>query len=163
MNNKGEMNQIGVLIVIFITVIVGLALLLSIADGVGESTSLGTAVNETVTLAANGGVTDLTGKHVTSMVLLNWTTNVTILDGNYTILNNQINSAGELTAQIQTDTVQFQGNASRASYTYQPTGYIPSAGGRSITTIIILLTALAIAVVAMAPVFKGPLKDMIGR
>ena len=110
----------------------------------------------------NGDAVNLEGKFVTSLTLLNWTTNVTILDGNYTILNNQVVD-GTLTAQLQTDTVQFQGNDSRASYTYQPTGYITSGGGRSIATIIILLTALAIGVVAMSPVFKGPLKDMLSR
>jgi len=162
MNNRGEIKSVGLVLSVFITIIVGLALLLSIADGVGESTSLGTIANASFTMPANASATNLEGKSVSSVVVLNSSDNHTITSGNYTVTNNQVVD-GVLTARFETRNVLYAGNATYISYTYQPTGYITSSGGRSIATIIILLTALGIGVVAIVPALRGKLFDIIGR
>ena len=87
----------------------------------------------------------------------------TVTAGNFTVLDNQINSAGVLTTQLQADTAYFDGETVLLNYTYEPDGYISSSGGRSLASLIIVFAALAIGVIALTPVIQSKVLDMIGR
>ena len=173
MNKQGQaFGMMGTMIVIFVGLIVALALFNGgIFENIGEVTltktfdsDLGAGI-----LTNNDGssVQNLEGKFITNFVAKNASTGATISDNNYTILNNQVVD-GALTATINTSSGATQGPIENGaswnvSYTYQPTGYITSGGGRSMATLIAVFAALAIAIAALVPTFRNGLMDLMGK
>lgn len=156
------MNMVGVLLVTFIGVIVALAIFTGgITGQVGQSTNLGFK-NATYANSTTNGYTYLDGKYVTSILVSNTSSHSTIVAGNYTIYNNILNANGELSSAIDMragDTAQ--GTTWQVAYTFQPLGYVPDAAGRSIVGLIVIFAALAIAVIALAPVLQSKILDMV--
>jgi len=158
MNRKGNMGMVGVMLMTFMGVIIGLILVGdAIFPTVGQSTTLSTLTNASITVVTPGVLIDLPGKHWSSVTIRNATGTGALIDaGNYTILNNQIDATtGELTAQLNASGERFSAaDAYNVSGTVQPYGYIPESGGRSIALLIAVFSALAIVVIALAPTLK---------
>lgn len=168
MNNKG---QIGVLMVTFITILVGVILFTAIAQQVGTSTTLDTFSNYSVGTVTNGTVTYVAGyKHIASPVIVAANgsgTDFLLASGNYTITNNVINpTTGELTVSIlpaESVTSAYNGNEWKVSGVTQKTTYISDSGGRAVAGIIAIFFALAVAIVALSPTLRGELAGMMNR
>jgi len=164
MNSKGQIN-LGAIIGIFMTVIIGLAFVITIAESVGESTNTVALVNQTETLGANGDSIYIEEyKSITSFVLLNASNNLTIGAGNYTVTNNALDpTTGALSVQVQTDDTEFQSLEVRVSGTAQPRTYISDSGGRAIASLIVIMFALGLAIVALTPTMQSRILDMMGK
>jgi len=150
-NKKGEtIGQLGIFITIFIVIIIGLALLPTIADNTSIITTKKTVSNETITMPVNGSTLDLFGQAVSGLKIWNSTDIVLTENSNYT-LENKVISDDTLTAQITTVDIGdvFAGQTMTLQYTYEPYGYASSGGTRSVSTLIILLTALGIGVIGI--------------
>ena len=159
-----NMGFIGIILMAFISIIVALALFNGgITSNVAGTTTLGTTVNDTVTSAASGSAISLDGKYVSDLIATNISSGATIPSTNYTIQNNQVVN-GVLTARLlSNDGTEYPGQSWNVSYTYQPEGYITSSGGRSIASIIIVLTALAIASIGLILVGKSKIQEIVGK
>ena len=159
MNKKAQ--SVGLFIGVAIAIIVGLILFQAVASNVEQGTQTNTGVT-TATNALYTGVyntpVELEGQELVSVTAVtNRTGGTAVPSANYTIAE-CVRASDNLkgicyTALDDTDT----GNPSASggvniSYTYYPNGYIDNAGSRAIAGIIILLTAIGIALVAMKAV-----------
>lgn len=160
MNNKAQMEGAGVILVVAIAIIVGLALYTGgIAPNIGTATQ---TVTYSEQLSNTTATLDLRGKYIETFAATNATNSSrTIPATNYTISNNVIGSDGELTAQITLEPGVGYATPWNVTYTYQPTGYVTDAGARSVTGLIAILSVLAVAVVALAPTLRNKVMDMI--
>lgn len=162
---KNKKGQIGIqeTMYIFIAVIVGLILFQAVAQNVGQATNTVELVNSSQTLAANGASIYLTDyQALSSVVILNATDNTTIGAGNYTITNTVIYN-GALAVKITTDDAAYASSDVRVSGTAQPLTYIADSGARSMTALITIFFALLVAVIAMSPVARSGVMDMMGK
>lgn len=163
MNNKAEVNGVGLLLIVAVGIIVGLVLFQAVASYVeqGTRTNTGTvaAVNTTVTGGAIGKITELTGQElVGTPFVINGTegTESIVPAANYSVyecVKTSNNLKGICYKSLSAGTIPANGTV-RVSYTYYPDGYIDDSGGRSIAAIIILLAAVSIAMYAMSALRK---------
>jgi len=160
MNKKGELG-FGLILVVFIGILVGVILLQTIAQNVGDATNTFDVANVSVS-STNGttlaNIVQFTNaRTVTDVVVYNGSDDLIIGSGNYTIYNEQVIN-GELVSGINVSADAaggIQNQAWNVSYTAQPKGYINDGGGRAIAAIIVLLTALGVAVVALVPTLRS--------
>lgn len=158
MNKKGQM---GAIMMVFIGVIVGITLFLTISQTVGTATSTVAVANESIATVVNGTAQYLTNYvYIESVVIVNETNGVVIGAGNYTITNNVVHDGAEVVQIMPQATNAFK-TAWKVSGTAQPQGYVGGAG-RSIALIIPILMALAIAVIAIEPTLRNGFKEMVG-
>ena len=156
MDKKGEANafaKMGAMIMIAITAIVGLVLFSGgIAPNIGAvtltATYNATAMVGTPVTPGAGVLTELldpagNGVQAVSGFSAQNLSGSTIEAANYTITSRQIDNTGELASFINASGEQA-GQAWNMTYTYEPLGYINSAGGRSLAGLIAVFTALAI-------------------
>ena len=161
MNNRGEQNQLGILLVVFITVIVGLIILTAAAQQVGSATSTTTIANDTLGAAAADGVTQyITGyKSLTDVVIFNATGAAIIPADNYTVTNNAVYNGAEAVSITPTSWINVTPGGAvgvwKYSGTAQPTTYISDGGGRAVAGIIILMFAIAIVIITISPTAKN--------
>ena len=159
MNNRG---QIGMLLVIFIGVIVGVTLFITISQTVGEKTSTASIVNHTIT-GTGSSVVNLYGQAVIGDVtVVNSTSGSSIPSTLFTVADNQVVD-GVLTATLTRNaTGKDITSAWKATYTYEPDGYIGGAN-RSIALLIPIMFALAIALIALLPTLRSDLMSLLGK
>jgi hypothetical protein len=164
MNRKGQMNMIGLLLAAAVLIIVGLVIFHESAAYVGAITTTVSVPNQTVTLPNAGSTLELRGQNIVGTAKICnatggggsgcFTANITVAEG--------LGSDG-LTATILSAGVNlYNGALVNVSYTYEPDGYIDSAGGRSITLLILIFFGLAIAVVALVPTLRSGVVEMMG-
>lgn len=162
MNAKGQIG-VGAFLMVFIGIIVSLVIIQSSAQLVGETTNLITETNQTVTVAAENASIELKGKNIEgSAVILNATSNATISNGNFTFLS-QVGSDGQVSLFMRTNVGSiFASKSVKVTYTYQPDGYIPEAGSRTIMGLIVLFGVIGIAVIALGPTLQNKILDLVG-
>ena len=159
MNKKAQ--SVGLFIVVAIAILVGLILFQAIAFNVEKGTQANTGTT-TATNALYTGVyntpVELVGQELVSVTsVTNRTEGLTVPSANYTI-SECVRSSDNLkgicyTALDDTDTGEPSASGDvNITYVYYPNGYIDNAGSRAIAGIIILLTAIGIALVAMKAV-----------
>jgi len=175
MNNKAQVG-IGQFVMIFVGVIVAISLFLASAQIIGLSTTsiaLGGVNSNNTLLAADipavASSVDLVGQDLLDTpVVVNASGGQTVAAGNYTISEIVSATTGVKTISFQLDDPQFSSANQTASgslglnitYTYGPDGYINSGAGRSLALLIVILSALAIAVFVMSESLRNGLKDM---
>jgi len=157
MNKKGQVG-IGILITTAIAIILGLVLLLPISTNVEQATRTETGVitarNTTITGTA-GTTYELTGQElVTTLGVTNQSGGGVIPTTNYTLVECVRTSDNLKGICYRALTGPWSGLGINVSYTYYPNGYIDDAGGRSIAAIIILLTAVVIALLIIPHIRK---------
>lgn len=167
MNSKGQMT-IAIFVGVFITILVGLILFETIAQEVGSSTNQDPITEYTFTSAANGSSVYITAyKSITPDQITNGTAGIVIGASNYTITNNVIDpTTGSLAVQVATAAnaeVGLGGEVWSINGTAQRPDYISSSGARSVAGLITLMFAIAIAIIAMSPVVKSGVLQMMGR
>ena len=154
MNKKGQ--SVGLFIGIAIAIIVGLILFQAVASNVKQGTQTVTGVS-TANITTDGAVLatpyPLTGQElVTLNSVTNSTNGVAIGAVNYTVAE-CVRSTDNLKGICYTADVAGEAVGEvTVNYDYYPEGYIDNAGSRAIAGIIILLTAIGIALVAMKAV-----------
>lgn len=174
MNKKGQMEigkEVGLIIMVAITLIVGLILLQGVISEQTKSTTLGavntTKGNDAVTVAYNTSIY-LEGKSVSNFVAHNASTGNLVGSGNYTITNNfKRTDTGDLTVRLVISDAEigdaYAMTSLNVSYDYQPLGYIDSGGGRAIAGLIAIFFALAVAVIALVPTLRSGVLNMINK
>jgi len=164
MQKKAQMGEIGGLLVIFLTVMVGLILFVAGAQEIGKSTNTN-SVNITFTAPTN-----LTAyyfndyKNFDSVTVYNYTGQVLLASGNYTITNNFINpTTGALSVRLipSADYPAYAGRSWSLYATAQPLGYISDSAGRSIAGLIMIFFALGIAIVVLVPTLRNGIIDLV--
>jgi hypothetical protein len=163
---KAQMGEIGMILMAFIGVIVGIALFISASQSVGSATTLSSLSNHTITGLVNNTVYYFTDykNFGGTIIVTNQSSGVIIASGNYTITNNVVYN-GALAVKLVPNAVPgYGGGTWNISVSEaQQTGYIDNAGGRGIAGIILVFAALSIAVVALVPTLRSGVLDMIGR
>ena len=152
---------------IFIGAIITVVLLASIADQVFISTTILTNTNETVTVPAVNGTLDLTGREQRGNITIQNLTNDAgpNLEGQGLNIITGTGSDGLLSVQltINDTNASFAGESVNVSYNYNPEGYVSDSGGRNITLLIPILSALAILVTIIVFLWMGSLKELIKK
>jgi hypothetical protein len=158
MNKKGQMENLGGLMMIFIAAIVGITLFITVAQTVGTSTSTVAVANDSLGTVLNNSVIYLTKYQALSgVVIYNDTTSV-VADTEYSVENNVVYN-GALAVKVTVDADdgdEETGNEWFISGTAEPVGYIGGAG-RQMALLIPIMFALAIALVILVPSIKNKL------
>lgn len=172
MNRKGEaMGEMGSILVVFVAVIVGLALISASFGFIGTATNTVTETNGTYTTSATvNGSTEVTGMQEligTTVFIQNNSDGVYLGDGNFKAGDNisikECIGADSLKAVcIYPTTATATSKGINITGTYGPDGYIDSAGGRSIAGIIAIFACLAIAVTALVPSLRSEVLKLAG-
>lgn len=165
MNKKGQSVQL--FVALFITVIVGLILLVASAQNVGKVTDTLTIANASLGTASNSTTVYLTDYRAISSVVVYNNTGAIVPSTNYTVTNNVIDpTTGGLSVSFLPSSgaaYGYTGYQWNISGTAQPTTYEPNSGGRAIAGLIIILFALAIAVISLSPTLRSGVLDMMKR
>lgn len=155
MNKRGEVG-VGILLTVAVGVILALVLFQSSAQQMEKAIpKTATGVNDSLYTGILNTKVELVGQELVSVEnVTNRTTGIMVYASNYTIAECVRTSDG-LKGICYT---AHSANASyglNISYTYYPAGYIDDAGARGVAGIIILLTAIAVALV-MLPAIRNP-------
>jgi len=163
MDKKGEVNNLGYFVMVLVGVIVAIALFSGTFDSVGKMTNIYSITNETITTAAVNSSTTLTGRSNTTAITVVNASDGTDWSENFTVTTT--NSAGALAILLTTsqDAGEVGQNLTSAnvSYSYKPDGYNDDTASRSMVTLILILSALGIALIAFPNMKEGifALKD----
>jgi len=156
MNKKGQLGDLGMILMVFVCVVVGLTLFLTISQTIGTSTSTVAVANDSLGTVLNNSVIYLTSYQALSgVVIYNDTTSV-VADTEYTVENNVVYN-GALAVRVTVDADdgdEETGNEWFISGTAEPVGYIGGAG-RQMALLIPIMFALAIVVVVLVPSIKN--------
>jgi hypothetical protein len=153
------------LIMIFIGAIITVTFIQSIANQTTLSTNTYSVRNATTTLCSTANcTTDVVGRELVGTGFIQNRTGIAVVRS--VVLQNGIGSNGLLTVQyFLNDTAITQGYGGavvNGTYTYNPDGYVSSTGGRSITNLIVIISALAILLWILVMLIRdGPLMDWI--
>jgi hypothetical protein len=162
-NNKAQAMGIGVIMIVFIAVLVGVILFQSAAQAVGTVTNTEALVNYTATAAANEESFYLTNyRAIDVSSITNGTTGAVIGAGNYTVTNNVVYN-GALSTQITVNAATYAEETWAINGVAQPLTYVDNAGGRSMVSLITIFFALGVALIALYPVYSSKLLEMIGK
>lgn len=165
MNKKGE-SQVGVLLGLAILLIVGVVLFQASAQEIGGAVNTVALANQSLTGAAVDATAQfLPFRALSGVLVFNATGDNEVVATNYTVANNVINpTTGALSVSITPNSpapeLGFGEGTWTVDATAQPTTYIAESGGRAIANIILLLFAVALAVLAIAPTVRQKLFDM---
>lgn len=164
MNKKGQdsLNYMGLIVGIFVTIIVALALFQASAGNLDKAVNTFYLGNTTYTAAADGVTIDLQGQELLSTPLVqNATSGAAVPSTNYTIQEGVSATTGVKVIQYTGLVGAFEGESINISYTYGDEGYIEDSGGRGIANIILVFAALAVAVVTLIPSLRSGVMDMM--
>ena len=174
MNNKGQGVNLGLLITVAITLIVGLVLLVPVAQEAGFATSKITYTNISTPIGANGSYHNFTDMTVIdSIEAYNYTnasgvmTTITpihiVAATNYTTYNEVVVGDVEV-SQFRLENALFADTAYGLNITRtgEASTYI-SGGANPITKLIIIFFAIGIMVIALIPTTRSKILEAFGR
>jgi uncharacterized membrane protein len=158
MNKKGQMGDLGGLLMVFIAAIVGVTLFITVAQIVGTTTSTVAVANDSLGVVLNDSVIYLNKYQAISGVVIWNATSSVVADTEYTVENNVVyNGALAVRVTVDADDADDEtGNEWFISGTAEPAGYI-SGAGRQMALLIPLMFALAIALIVLTPTIKNKL------
>lgn len=155
MNKKGSAVNIGGIILLFVGIIVALTLFVASSQQITNVVDLSVVTNSTITFPTNTTAIALNGQAVSNFVALNATSGTVVPSTNYTITNYAISSTGTLQSTIVgVGANPYAGKSVNVSYTYEPLGYAKESATRTITELIVILSALAIAAWVISRVYE---------
>ena len=161
MNKQAQIGTGGIIlgaIAIIVCLILFQASATNVEQGTQTVTGATTKVNATTAAGPIGTITELPGQELVSIVSVKNISNDVATATNYTIAE-CIRKSDNLKGICYTSKAASIGDYPNASgvlyitYTYYPSGYIDDAGARSVAGIILVLTAIGIAMV-MLPKIK---------
>lgn len=156
---------IGALVMTFVAIIVALSLLSGsggIASNVASATNVQHWDNKTVTLGAVGVGVELPAKVLIGTLQCgNFTLGDTdCLAGNYSTYTG-VGAAGTKNVFIKAVSAGYAAQKVNLTGDYGGQGYAEEESTRSLAPIIIILAVLAIAVIVLIPIVKGPLSELV--
>jgi hypothetical protein len=158
MKKKGQIENMGMLIIIFIVAIVGITFFIQIARDVGTSTSTVSVANESLGTVLNNSVIYLTSyQSIDDVVIYNATTSV-VADTEYSVENKVVYN-GALAIKVTVDADDSDGETGNEwfiSGTAEPQGYMSGATAQ-MALLIPLMFVLAILLVLLMPIMKDKL------
>lgn len=150
MKRKGEIST-GLILMTFLSIIVGLVLLSGTFDYMGQATNTFTLSNYTFTFPAAGSTVDLYGQELINTAgIINRSNGAVVPASNYTIFERVSPVDGVKRIALTANAGYFNSVVTNASYDYGHVGYIDSAGGRSIADLIPIFGAIALIIAALA-------------
>lgn len=154
MNKKAQ--TMATILIGFIAVIVALALFLSSAQLVGDTSSTGSLDEAQYTMPADSVTIDLVGQELLSTPTLTNMSNgsQTVDTTNYTLEERVSTVDGLKRITLTAAAGPYVSQAINVSYDYGSEGYIEDSGARSIAALITLFAALAVGIIFLAPVMK---------
>jgi len=168
-SKKGQTDiGIGTIMIVFIAVLVGIIFVQAIAQEVGSSINTVTVANDSLGTASNSTTVYLTSyRYISSVVITNESNGAVVPSTNYTVTNNVIDpTTGGLSVSVLPQSPASLGLSGwewEISGTAQPVTYIAESGGRTMASLIVIMFALAIAVVALTPTLKSKILESMGR
>ena len=153
--------KVGGLILVAVIIIFGAVIIDdAIAPTVGEYSTLTNARNQSVTAAAAGSSIELLGQRgVGSLIVINASSGA-VATSNFT-LTEGIGSDGLLSTKLETKAgAVYASKAVNVSYQYEPDGYMHEQSDRSIFTLIILVTIIALVAFVLVGINVKDLFDM---
>lgn len=162
---KKAQTELGTILLVFIAILIGLILILPIAQIVGDASTIYYHNNSTYTAPALNAIIDLDGQELSGTpVVYNATDNVVYTAANYTIDEGVSTSTGVKTIRFTSLTNNISSYPLLISYSYGKDGYIDNAGGRSMASLIVIFAALAVGMVSLYLVLKsGVLQQITGK
>jgi len=161
-NKKGEIG-LGVIMVTFIAVLVGVILFQAVAQQVGTTTNTLTLENDSNVAGVNGTTFYITDyRAISDVVIVNNTEGTVIGSGNYTVTNNVVYN-GALAVSVLVIDEAYESNTWYVSGTAQPTTYISDSGSRAVAGLISIFFALMVAIIALTPTLQSKLLEMMGK
>jgi len=149
---------------IFIGAIITVVLLASIADSVFTQVNTATGTNISFTGGAINVSVAIEGRQLLVATSVINGTNITLIRQGVILGTGTVNGIQTVTATINDTAGDLTGSLMNATYTYNPDGFIDDGGGRNITNLIPLFSALAILVFVIVVLFKqGSFSELIGR
>ena len=154
MDKRGQIT-VGVILMGFLTVLVGLILLQGSFPFIGQTVNTFTLANRTFTFPATGGTIDLVGQElINTPGVINRSNGVVVPASNYTIAERISTVDGLKRIALTANAGFFNNQVVNVSYDYGSEGYIDDAGGRATTNLIPLMGVLALLCVAIGMVIK---------
>lgn len=163
MNRKGEIG-LAIIVMAFVTILVGVILFQAIEQEVGKSTTLINVINSTQAWTVNTTFYISGYKVFNDVTITNASSGHVVPAGNYTVTNNVLHpTSGELTVSVipnggQDLVLEATGSWNVSSENAQTLTYVPESGARSIATLIGIFFALAILIVSLSPTVRESLK-----
>ena len=142
--NKSAQLGLGAVMLMFIGIIVGIALIGSVADNQATLTNLQSVTNQTVTFPENGSTLTLNGQALEgSITAVNASDGTAIGAGNFSTANFVSSGTGYALVLTVLDE-EYAESSVNLSYSYQPVGYNPDSGSRGIARLPLLFFAFII-------------------
>ena len=150
MKNKKAQTGVGLIVVVAIAVIIGLVLFQQAAVNVGAVTNTINVVNESApSVAVNGTAFYMTSyRAINGIKIFNATGDVEVPGASYTATNNVLYNGVLATQVVPNAAMPDYKSAWKVSGTGEPLGYSENPATRSISSLVVILTALAVALVA---------------
>lgn len=164
MNKKGKEGGIGTILMVFVAIIIGVTLFVTIAQIVGTATSTVAVANTSLGVASNSTTVYLTDyRSIASPVIYN-NTGAIVPSTDYIVTNNVVYNGALAVSVLPVSAAEagFTGYQWNISGTAEPVTYIGGAG-RSIALLIPILFALVIAVLALEPTMRSRVLEMMGK
>ena len=165
MKNKKGQGNIALIIMVAIACIVGLIIIQLSAQYVGDSTTIHTWTEKTITLGS-GTYTDIAGAQtlIGTYTLKNATNSTwlgsTINEANLSVVE-RVGDDGQKTLAIQIKDTRWASTNINISGDYGSDGYVESSGGRSVALVIVIFAALGVVVFALIPAARDLLTSGI--
>jgi len=162
---KAQMGFVGIILIAFVTIVVGVALFQASAQSVGQSTTMGSVSNLTMPSTVNGTAYYFTNyKNFGGTITVTNATGYVMDSGNWTLTNNVVYNGALAVQVVPKATLGYYTQYWNWTVTQaQPLGYIEDSGARGVVAIILIFLALGIAVVALEPTLRSGVLDMMGR
>lgn len=144
---------LGTIVIVAVAIIIGVAFLTASAGYIGSATSTVSISNTTYVVTT--GYNDLSGYQtiIGTYSIYNTSAGTAIPVSNISIVD-RVGSDGQKTASVYVIDSKWNNNNISVVATLGPDGYIEDSSGRAVAGLIVIFTALAIAVVAMYPSIK---------
>jgi len=168
MDKKAQENiGIGIIMVMFITVLVGVIFFQAIAEQAALSSTTGTynttAGSDTITIPADTVILDLFGQELLDTPIVRNASNDIVGSGNYTIDEGVSTSTGVKTIRYTAVGSEYAAQTANITYSYGVDGYVDNSGSRAIISLIAIFFALAVAVVALSPTLRSNVLKMVNK
>lgn len=167
MNKKGVSDTggwVSLLILVAVALVVGVILLQASAQNVGTTNTAITKANATLGVPVNGTATYITDcRKVDDLVVWNATGDVEVPTSNYTQVDNVISNGALAVSVTPNAIVDYKVGTWTYDGTCYPLTYDDNSGSRAIASLIVVMFALALGVVALTPTLRSGILDALGR
>lgn len=141
--------------VVFIGAIIAIVFLASIGDSIFTQTNTASQDNLTVTVAAINVSLAVEGRDLITAIEVSNFTAINLEELGLNLTDGLVNGIKTVILRANDTASIFVGKEVNLTYTYNPDGYISSAGGRTISLLIIIFASLAILIFVLVVFIKN--------